>query len=258
MKKTITTFFAIIFLIIFVLVAKKIGVSVYHSFTRGSSTSYSEEQLSGERRFSCLSDSTITTRSYVYLRGFGNESELIDEQRKEMKKDPKFNGLLDFSYDVNESLESISKSFLDQVVPFIKNSGSDEIVMIGQSAGGTILAHNAHALPDNPAIELHTMASPLRGYHTPSFAIKEETGYSKDIAAGIDPFKSPKNNIAAVHHKTVTDETLASACKGFEAFCNTLKAQDNNLKGSDEFFYPEHDHNSIMHAVSSVVIACQK
>ena len=58
------------------------------------------------------------------------------------------------------------------------------------------------------------------------------------------------------HRKTVTDPTLLAYCGGVEAFCDVYEIQNNNIEGSKEFYYPEHDHRTIMVMVPRLVLSC--
>ena len=102
--------------------------------------------------------------------------------------------------------------------------------------------------------------SPTKGYRLTGFMeqfIPDISGLAREIAIGFDKFKSPSENFRIYHHKTVTDEVLTQICGDFEDFCNPLNVQNNNLDGSQEFYYPEQTHESIMLHVISKISACR-
>jgi hypothetical protein len=225
----------------------------------GSSESAGEQNLT----FSCENDSSVvSTRAYVYLRGFGDHSPgAIDYQKNLMNADTKVVGILDFDYDEQKSLQTISGEFVSQFNTFAAEHNPEEIIVIGQSAGGTVAAFSASQLNFSGKMEIHTMASPLRGYNLRGFMesfVGDRQGFGREIALGISPFIKPGNNVKSYHHKTVTDSQLTSSCGDFEAFCNAIDIQNNNLPGSKQFSYPKHDHTSIMRAVSKKIIDCHQ
>ena len=107
-------------------------------------------------------------------------------------------------------------------------------------------------------MELHTLASPINGYHVSDIFLGDMTGFTREIGKGFDKFMKPSGNVKVYHHKTVDDKSLRSWCGAYTNFCDPDKAQNNNIESSKEFFYPEHDHSSIMPAVSKLIIDCRK
>ncbi len=249
-----------IFVIVFVIVALFIGKAIYNSQVEKvllensnqiiSSDSSPENGVLEEQTFVCESNSEDI--AYVYLHGFGDHNPgAFDYQRSLIGDKP----VLDFDYDEKLSLEEIGNEFISQFNLFVSDLDVEEIVIIGQSAGGVIVASSASQLIFNGPIELHTLASPLNGYHIPRAFLGNLVGFAKEIALGFDSFNIPKSNVKSYHHKTINDEELESYCGDYRDFCNGLKVQKNNLAGAKEFFY-DHTHSSIMHHVSKLIIDC--
>jgi hypothetical protein len=208
----------------------------------------------GNAVFACENDNSVQTRGYVYLHGFGDHNpNAFDYQRDLIAEDPKTKDILDFDYDEKLSIVGISEDFVSQFDEFVSENDFEEIVIIGQSAGGTIAAYSAHKLNFTGTIELHTLASPLRGCDNKGFAEQfvPGEGFYREIGIGLGPFLTPANNVRVYHHKTVNDETLTQ--------CDTpVLMQYNNIAGSQEFYYPELNHETIMPTVSKIIIDCHK
>ena len=261
--------FVIIFLLVFAYIFARVYTEVYRGIvgsdqqpdpTHAENTQQGHlpQKSNNELRFTCLNDSEIESRVYVYVRGFGNDSTVVDTIRPLAEKDPKFAGFFDFSYNIKSTLDTILSEYTEQLNTFLSEHQSDEIVLIAQSAGGVIASQHAHLLPTDRTTELHTMASPLNGYHIPSIFIpKDLQGLGHNLAAGVNPHKEAPDNVQAFHHKTITDEKLKGYCGGLKSFCSVQKIQNNNLRNSAEFFYPEHNHDTIMGHVARMVVACQ-
>ena len=128
--------------------------------------------------------------------------------------------------------------------------------LVGFSAGGIIASYSANKLIFSGTIELHTLASPLNGYHISDALLDEHTGFFREISAGFDAFESA--NVKAYHHKNVEDEDLRSYCGDNAKYCEPLKIQNNNIPGSKEFFYKQYTHETIMPAVSKLIIDCHQ
>ncbi len=208
---------------------------------------YQCERIAGERV------------GYVYVRGFGEDDPdaayAIDEAAK---MDSRYVGLLDYDYDEALELEQITNIFLEKLEDFVGAKRPDALVVFGFSAGGTVISSAAHALNFDGPVQLHTMASPLSGYHVAELFLADREGYLRELAAGIQAYLPPTENVSAVHHKTVTDKVLVDFCENAKKFCDPLKVQNNNLKGSADFYYPQESHNSIVMTVVDKVMACQK
>jgi len=121
------------------------------------------------------------------------------------------------------------------------------------SAGGTVASYSLNKLNFDGKIELHTIASPLKGCDNKGF--KEQfvqgEGFWREIGIGFEPFKTPKTDYVAYHHKTVNDVYL-------EQCYSAPEMENNNLENSKEFYYPNEDHGSIMNLVLNKIISCHK
>jgi len=253
-----------IFVIIFILVALFIFKTVYNSIY----SSQVEKAMGGENIdsnkvttetkltdavYECENDNSIESRGYVYLRGLGDHNPGAFDYQKSLIGDVP---ILDFDYDENLLLAEISNDFIIQFNQFVSDNEFEEIVIIGQSAGGIIASYSASKLVFSGIIELHTLASPLNGYHVSDVFLGEQTGFSREIGAGFDAFESA--NVKAYHHKNVDDEELRSYCGDNARFCDPLKIQNNNIPNSKEFFYKQYTHESIMPVVSKLIIDCHQ
>ena len=248
-----TTYGVIIFLVLVLIV----GFFVAKSFLPGST--FSKAPKVHENSYECLNDDTINSRGYVYIHGLGDHNPgMLTNIQEGLDADPKSGDLLDFDYDETKSLIELSEEFTISFNEYASSNNFDEIIIISQSAGGIISSHAAYKLDPNVPIELHTMASPLKGYHVSDKYLGELTGFGKEIGLGINSYETPKENIKAFHHKTIDDEELSSYCGEYAKFCDSLKVQNNNLQGSSDYYYPGETHESIMPVVSKVVFECQR
>ena len=259
-----------IFIIIFIVVAFFIGKAVYDSLVekafsgessiQGNSNdnevmgdqigSNSEDVTKTVETFTC--ESTSKNVGYVYLHGFGDHDPgAFDYQKDLIQNRP----ILDFGYDGKLSLNEISNDFISKFNLFAVEQQVEEIIIIGQSAGGVIAANSASQLKFNGKIELHTLASPLNGYHVSGVFLGDQIGFGREISLGFEAFTTPSSNVKTYHHKTINDEELESYCGDYKRFCDGLKVQNNNLAGAKEFFY-DYTHASIMHPVSKLIIDC--
>ena len=208
----------------------------------------------GDAVFVCENDNSVQSRGYVYLHGFGDHNpNAFDYQRSLIENDPKTKDILDFYYDEKLSIAEISEYFIAKFDEFVSKNDFGEIIIIGQSAGGTVAAYSVHKLNFSGTIELHTLASPLRGCDNKGFksAFVPGEGFYREIGIGFDPFIIPVDNVKVYHHKTINDETLTQ--------CDTpIEMQYNNVPGSKEFYYEELSHETIMPTVSKTIIECHK
>ncbi len=277
-KKTFWPVFIIIFIIVAVFVGEAVYSSIYESQVKKTlsekgfdtkNLSHEEiEQLTntkdqnieiGDDVFTCENDNSVQSRGYIYLHGLGDHNQkAFDYQRRLIENDSKTKDILDFDYDELQTLKEISDNFSTKFNEFVLENDLEEIIIIGQSAGGVVVSFSAHRLDFDGIIELHTLASPLNGYHVSEQFLGELVGFSREIGEGFEPFKTPPNNVKVYHHKTVEDESLRSWCGDYADFCDPLKVQYNNIEGSKEFFYPEQDHTSIMFTVSKLIIDCHR
>ena len=248
LKLIIKRVFLPIFIIVFCIITVLIATSIYEA--QGGNPLTKENTEISETIFTC--QSTSKNVAYAYLRGFGDHNPNAFDFQRGLIGD---NAILDFTYDETLTLNELTEEFISQFNTFAANQDVEEIIIIGQSAGGVIAANAASELLFEQKIELHTLASPLNGYHIPHAFLGEEVGFAKEIATGFTSFRDPQENIKTYHHKTINDEESESYCGSAKAFCNGLKIQQNNLVGSTEYFY-DHTHTSIMQAVSQLVIDC--
>ena len=211
-------------------------------------------------KFSCENDNSVQTRAYVLLMGFADhhkEGWVVEKYL--MEKDPKAKFVMIYDQDENSHIEDIGNKFLADMDEILKKRDVDELVIFGSSAGGVTASYAIGKLNFSGPVALHTLASPLNGYDLTGFRslfIGNRTGFLRDIAIGFKPFTPPGKNVKVYHHKTVTDSVIKAYCGDQAAFCDPVEIQNNNLRGSKEFFYPQYDHNSIMRAVIKDVLAC--
>ena len=212
--------------------------------------------------FTCEADDSIRTRGYVWLMGLGDGAKTqvkYFEQERLMKQDPKAVFVEFYPQDPSMHLPEISDRFILYMEGLLSRYEVDELVLFGSSAGGVTASYSISRLPFDGPVALHTMASPLRGYDLTGFRARflgDRTGFLRDIAVGFGPFEPPGGKVRVYHHKTVTDEGLLAYCKEMKEFCDVLRIQDNNLRGSREFYYPQYDHITIMRGVARTVLAC--
>lgn len=212
--------------------------------------------------FTCENDSTVQSRAYVVLLGLNDDN--AEGARQELERltanDSKTKTIWVYDYSKNDTLENISSDFISKFNSFVDSVKTDEIVIFGDSAGGTIAAYSAHLLKYSGKAELHTNASPLRGYGLSGLIaeifLKNKTGLNKEIGTGFAPYQAAPANFKVYHHKTVNDSVL-SECGGMKGFCDVRAIQNNNLPGSKEFYYPQYDHRPLMTAVKSAVVSCR-
>ena len=216
----------------------------------------------GNDTFVCENDNSVKARGYVYLRGLGDHSSAaVDLLKSLTQNDSKTKGILDFDYNEQGTLDAISNDFALKFSTFKSQYDLQEIVIIGQSAGGVVAAYSAHKLNFDGDIELHTIASPLNGYGDFGAASRQAAesmaGFAKEIGLGFASFITPQG-IKVYHHKTVEDEFLSSWCGDYASFCSSNVIQNNNIEGSKEFYYPGYNHTSIMPAVSEMIVSCHQ
>jgi len=227
-------------------------------------TAQEPEQKTESGKFACENDMSVNSRAYVLLLGFNNNNNPTGAQTwidTATAGDVKNRGNLVFAYDKSRSLADLGADFINRFNTFIGEKKPEEVVVIGWSAGGTILASQAHNLRVSGDLEIHTVASPLKGYSLKGFLeslLDGQTGFAREIGLGFGPFVGAPANAKVYHHKTVTDSDLSGRCGNFAAFCNPLTIQNNNLSSAKEFYYPEYDHELIMTAVAQMVINCRK
>ena len=212
--------------------------------------------------FVCENDNSIKSRGYVYLHGLGDHNpSAVNFLKTFTQNDSKTKSILDFDYNEQWTLDKISTDFVSKFNTFKSQYDLEEIVIIGQSAGGVVAAYSAHKLNFDGDLELHTIASPLNGYGdfgaVSRQAAESMAGFAKEIGLGFAPFITPQG-IKVYHHKTVEDESLRSWCGSYASFCSPKVIQNNNIEGSKEFYYPDYNHTSIMPAVSEMIINCHQ
>lgn len=196
--------------------------------------------------FTC-NESSAQTRAYVLVAGLGFTKETLSAYNNLLLSDPKAKAILKFDYDDYERLESISQEFINEFNNFTSKHSVDELVIIGYSAGGLIISYSLGGLSYNSSVKVHTIASPLRGCN----GLTIGTGMFKEVGVKQGPFIKPPINFKVYHHKTVNDQVLSQ-------WCSPLIIQDNNVPGSEEYYYPAHNHYSIQTAVTKSIINCKK
>ncbi len=211
--------------------------------------------------FSCENEPTgIRSRAYVILMGLAETQPGAWKTEKTLlQKDPLAKAVWVYPQDANDHLPQISEKFLTDMDAFLRENPVDELVLFGSSAGGVTASYSVSRLNFSGPVALHTMAAPLKGYDLTGFRAQflgDRQGYLRDIAIGFRLFDPPGPNVSVYHHKTVTDSVLLSYCGDLKAFCDVREIQNNNVAGSQEFFYPQFDHASIMSGVIQRVAKC--
>lgn len=213
--------------------------------------------------FTCENSNSVKSKGYVVLLGLNDNDPATKETeiRSLTAADPKVKAIFAYDYEKTTKLADISKDFIAKFNAFISKYQPEEVVIIGRSAGGTIAAYSAQSLVLPGMAELHTIASPLRGYGLGDFLagvfVGETRGLEREIAVGFTPFLPAPKNFKVYHHKTVADSEYKSQCGEFAEFCDVRAIQNNNLSDSKEFYYPQYDHDTIMLAITRKVVACR-
>ncbi len=204
--------------------------------------------------FECENNNSVQSRAYILLRGFGDHDPGSYDYHKDLiSNDPKVRGVMDFDYNETTRLADLSQDFINEFNEFIDGKELEEVIIIGHSAGGTIAAYSAHKLEFNGAIEIHTLASPLKGcdFLMAILQFLIGRGYWRDAGVGLDQFTTPGDNVKVYHHKIINDEVLRR--------CGApVEVQNNNVNGSKEFYYEEYGHSTIVPAVSKIIIECHE
>lgn len=219
-----------------------------------------QRELQAQAEFSCENEASLSTRGYVLLMG-------LADHRKQgwvfekglMEKDPKARFAIIYDQDETLGLQAISEKFLADMHSLLEAQPVEELVIFGASAGGVTASYSIARLNFSGRVALHTLSSPIKGYDLTGFRgafIGDRKGYLRDIAIGFGPFDAAGPNVKAYHHKTVTDSVLKAYCGALGDFCDVFQIQNNNLKGSREFYYPQYDHNPLMRAVIPRVLKC--
>jgi len=214
--------------------------------------------------FTCESnDGNVASRAYVLLLGINNTNTELPYRwlNEAVAGDAKNVGTLVFGYKKYDPLAQISQEFLDRFHAFVAEKKPQEVVIFGWSAGGTIAAASASRLNFDGKGEIHTVASPLKGYSLAGFLefmLEGKYGLEREIGLGFSPWAPAPSNFTVHHHKTVNDSDLSGRCGDFASLCDPKVIQNNNLSGAREYYYPQYDHEPIMHAVTEMVIACRK
>jgi len=239
-------------IIIFIAVAFVITKSVFTSQIGNLFGGYSFEDVQvTTTTYACPLDTNLST-GYVYVRGYGDHNPNTFSSGKELISNAPF---FDFDYDPSRTLSELSAEFIYQFNTFAQSADVEKLIIFAHSAGGVIASFSANKLIFEGVLEVHTLASPLNGYHL-SESLIDYSGFAKEIALGFWAFTKPDENVRVYHHKTVEDASLRSWCAVFSRFCDPLKIQNNNVPGSAEYYYPEQNHISIVSHVSNVVINC--
>lgn len=215
------------------------------------------------KKYVCENDIHTTSRVYVALLGLNdNDSARLETRiRKLSSGDTKTKAILIYDYAPTDTLAATSADFTTKFNQFIATQNPDEVIIFGLSAGGTILANSAHDLVVPKKAELHTIASPLKGFGLQGFMgyfLGDKVGLRREIGMGFAPYLPPPKNVTVYHHKTLHDSVYTGACEGSAWLCTTIvELQNNNLAGSEEFYYSDYDHIPLMEAVMEMVTRCR-
>jgi len=278
-----------VFIIIFIIVAIVVGINVYNFIYESQVISelekwgidpseLTEEELDEllnpkesdikitDAVFECENNNSVQSRGYIILLGLGNHNkDTYYYENSLMLEDSKVKGILTYDYDENLLLQDISIDFIEKVNEFLASYDVEELIIVGTSAGGVVAAYSANELNFSGPVELHTIASPLKGYNLKGWKerfIGDRTGFEREIGLGFESFITPSDNVKVYHHKeitTVEDEySLLSWCGSYVQFCDILEIQYNNIEGSKEFYYDGYDHEAIMNHVLRMIIACHQ
>jgi len=210
-----------------------------------------------DKDYSCENNNSVTSRGYIYIHGYKEHNiHAFDYERALLANDTKTKGILDFDYNETVSTYTLCRIFLGEFNLFVSEHDFNEIIIFARSAGGNIISYCAKDLIFNGTIEIHTLASPLKGYNVEDKYLSNRYGIERELGRGYGPYEKPPSNIRVYHHKTVEDESLRSWCGIYDYLCDPVNIQNNNVPGSQEFFYPGFNHSSIVQEVSKIVIGC--
>ncbi|MBI2172789.1 MAG: hypothetical protein HYT73_01080 [Candidatus Aenigmarchaeota archaeon] len=227
----------------------------------GGCVQQQKEVINADAKFSCENDNSVKSRGYILLMGLGDHTkEGWAAEKILMEQDPKARFVLIYDQDENSHIENISKKFLADAHAILTENPVEELVIFGSSAGGVTASYSISRLDFSGPVALHTLASPIGGYDLTGWKAQflgDRQGFLRDIAVGFEPFEKPGSNVKVYHHKTVMDSVLKDYyCGEMADFCNVYEIQNNNIEGSREFYYPQHDHDTIMGAVVRDVLEC--
>ena len=261
MKKSFLVVFVIVFVVVAVVVTKIVYTKVYTALVGAPPSASTSAPAEDSLEYACVSNPEASNRGYVYAHGSGGLDPSVEHFLKELvDRDPKATDFYTFAHDGDSStLAELGARFALEFDEFA-SQGFDEIVVLGESAGGVIASYAAHELESDGVIEIHTLASPLNGYKFGAAAermAEGSRGFGREIVLGFEPFAEPSLNVSVYHHKTVEDEVLRSFCGSFASFCSPSVIQDNNVPGSEEFFYPDETHSSIVLAAGEKIVSCR-
>jgi hypothetical protein len=236
----------------------------------------------GSQTFACENDKDLKTRAYILVGGVGSKAfqtlKLINSKRFEgnrafqdivrlLFESPSTQGVMTFQYDDRASLYEISRRLLRQMDGFLHQVKIQELVLLGLSAGGNLLANLGEKIPFEGRTEIHTLASPLRGYGLSRFGEQMLEhfaplhdygihGFYREIGNGMQPYPQAKKQTRVYHHKEGSSaNNLISHCGEFRGYCDPLKIQHNNVQGSQEFYSPS-DLDSLR--VVREILSCRK
>ena len=159
------------------------------------------------------------------------------------------NGTMRFVYDDRESLENIFRKFETTLFELSQRASTNQLLIVGLSAGGSLLAFAANRIPSTYSLEIHTLAAPLNGYGLDRFGnllidqyappeIYPLQSFFRQIGLGLQPYAKPQSHVQVFHHKEgASARHLAAHCGRFEAYCDPLKIQANNVPSAKEFYY---------------------
>lgn len=200
---------------------------------------------------------------YIILLGFGtHDIDKYQVEREQILSDDT-NSLSILDFNESKHLDEIAETFYEELQDFFAREQPDELIIIAESAGGVVVLSTPEKLDLGIPIEVHTIASPLKGYGLrdgKEVLVGDRTGFEQEIALGFLPFSTPPENVEVFHHKELTtsldEHSLLSWCGAYVKFCNILEIQNNNVIGSHEFYYEGYDHRTIMHHAAEKIIRC--
>src|SRR3989344_3096070 len=106
-------------------------------------------------------------KAYVLVHGFGDHNMLRFNPQKKLIKEKNASTILDYSYNEFLSLDEIAEDFSNKVNKALLKTDAEKIIVIGYSAGGIIASFSLSKIQTDKLIDLHTIASPLKGYQAP-------------------------------------------------------------------------------------------
>jgi len=225
---------------------------------------YEELEINpGSAKFNCENETTLQSQAYIIVAGAGSKSfkttKLLNRAQANKKdrlqkmghllfQNPRTQAVMIFKYDDRASSYKINRRLMRDIQSFVHKITVDELILLGISAGGNLLAKYSENIPFDGEMEIHTISSPLNGYSLARFGqpmiehfAPAETygshGFYREIGAGMQAYAPAPGQIRVYHHKEgSTADNLISHCGQFRGHCDPLKIQYNNVPGSQEFY----------------------